>query len=241
MVRSGRPRVTSRCRTGAVSWLRPGAERATRVLPDRAERDRRCVEKRHRRRHRAPGNLRWSIVHASMVTRRHDDRRFSSPNDRLPPNMFTKRLSDASPASRVSRSTTPDFPSSWSRDGRSIVSVRIDSTSGNDLWVHRLQNPGGERLWFNTRFNESQGNVSPDAGGLPTSPTNPGKTRCGSPASPRATSGDRSRRAGACHRGGARVAARSSTSAAAGNSWRVLLVRGRTGIESRSSARSVQG
>ena len=77
--------------------------------------------------------------------------------------MFAKRLSDASPASRVSRSTTPDFPSSWSRDGRSIVSVRIDSTTGNDLWVHRLQNVGGERLWFNTRFNESQGSVSPDS------------------------------------------------------------------------------
>jgi eukaryotic-like serine/threonine-protein kinase len=88
---------------------------------------------------------------------------FSSPNDRLPPNIFTKRLSDASPASRVSRSTMPDFPSSWTRDGSSIVGVRIDSASGNDLWVHRLQHPEGERLWFNTQFNESQGSVSPDS------------------------------------------------------------------------------
>ena len=44
------------------------------------------------RRHRAPGNLRRSIVHAAMVTRRHDDLVFSSPDDRLPPNLFTKRV-----------------------------------------------------------------------------------------------------------------------------------------------------
>ena len=88
---------------------------------------------------------------------------FSSPGDRLPPNLFTKRVLGASPASRVSRSASPDFPSSWSPDGRSIVSVRIDSTTGNDLWIQQLQRPEGERLWFNTPSNESQGKVSPDA------------------------------------------------------------------------------
>jgi hypothetical protein len=58
--------------------------------------------------------------------------------------------------------TAPDFASGWSGDGRSIVSVRVDPASGDDLWVHHAKHGVGERLPFNTRFNESLGKVSPD-------------------------------------------------------------------------------
>jgi len=56
----------------------------------------------------------------------------------------------------------PNFASSWSGDGRSIVSVHIDPKTRNDLWVVRLQDAVAAPLPFNTPFNETQGKVSPD-------------------------------------------------------------------------------
>lgn len=89
---------------------------------------------------------------------------FSGPGEKPPPKLFVKHIGDQGPAVRLTAPATiaPDFASGWSADGRSIVSVRVDPASGDDLWVHHPERGVGEPLSFNTRFNESLGKVSPD-------------------------------------------------------------------------------
>jgi eukaryotic-like serine/threonine-protein kinase len=88
---------------------------------------------------------------------------FTGPGiERPPPKLFIKSVANAGAALRVGVSKVPAFASSWSADGRSIVSVRVDGANRHDLWVHRLQDAVDERLPFNTPFNESHGRISPD-------------------------------------------------------------------------------
>jgi eukaryotic-like serine/threonine-protein kinase len=89
---------------------------------------------------------------------------FSGPGEKPPPKLFVKSVGNQSSAVRLTApaTTAPDFASGWSGDGRSIVSVRVDSDSGNDLWVHDPERGVGKPLPFNTRFSESLGKVSPD-------------------------------------------------------------------------------
>jgi serine/threonine protein kinase len=87
---------------------------------------------------------------------------FSGPGQSPPPKLFIKTVAGVGAASRIGDSATPNFASSWSGDGKSIVSVRIDPATRNDLWVQRLQDTRGEPLPFNTAFNETSGKVSPD-------------------------------------------------------------------------------
>ena len=89
---------------------------------------------------------------------------FSGPGERPPPKLFVKKIGDHAPAVRLTApaTTAPDFASGWSADGRSIVSVRVDSARGNDLWLHDPERGGAQPLPLNTRFNESLGKVSPD-------------------------------------------------------------------------------
>jgi len=87
---------------------------------------------------------------------------FTGPGENPPPKMFIRNVTDTSPASRFGLATTPNFASSWTADGRSIVSARIDPATRNDLWVQRVQDGAAERLSFNTQFNEAQGRVSSD-------------------------------------------------------------------------------
>jgi Tol biopolymer transport system component len=63
---------------------------------------------------------------------------------------------------QVGPSSVPNFASSCSSDGSTIVSVRLDALHRNDLWVQQLQQESGERLSINTDANESQGKLSPD-------------------------------------------------------------------------------
>ncbi len=87
---------------------------------------------------------------------------FTGPGERPPPKLFIRNVTDTSPASRFAIASTPNFASSWSADGSSIVSVRIDPASRNDLWVQRVQDGAADPLSFNTPFNEFDGKVSPD-------------------------------------------------------------------------------
>ena len=89
---------------------------------------------------------------------------FSGPGEKPPPKLFVKKVGDQAPAVRLTApaTTAPDFASGWSGDGRSIVSVRVNPASGNDLWVHDAERGVGEPWSFNTRFNESSGKVSRD-------------------------------------------------------------------------------
>jgi Tol biopolymer transport system component len=81
---------------------------------------------------------------------------------RNPGPFLLKTDTDTGAPSRIGDSATPNFASSWSGDGQSIVSVRIDPATRNDLWIQRLKDGGGERMAINTSFNESDGKVSPD-------------------------------------------------------------------------------
>lgn len=88
---------------------------------------------------------------------------FTGPGQNPPPKLFSMNLGGASSAvAQVGESPTANFAASWSGDGRSIVSVRLNSATRHDLWVQRLQDNHSERLPFNTPFNESDGKVSPD-------------------------------------------------------------------------------
>jgi serine/threonine protein kinase/Tol biopolymer transport system component len=87
---------------------------------------------------------------------------FTGPGGAPPPKLFIKSIANAGVAPRIGVAKVPNFASSWSTDGRSIVSVRVDPVNHNDLWVHRLQDAVDERLPFNTAFNESHGRISPD-------------------------------------------------------------------------------
>jgi serine/threonine protein kinase len=88
---------------------------------------------------------------------------FTGPGPFPPPKMFVRDVTGAGAVTRVgSAALTPDFASSWSGDGGSIVSVRIDPVNRNDLWVHRTADASDIRLSINTPFNESHGKVSPD-------------------------------------------------------------------------------
>jgi serine/threonine protein kinase len=86
----------------------------------------------------------------------------TGPGENPPPKLFIKSVANAGVASRIGASKVPDFASSWSPDGRTIVSVRIDPANRKDIWVHHLNDAADVRLPFNTPFNESHGRVSPD-------------------------------------------------------------------------------
>jgi eukaryotic-like serine/threonine-protein kinase len=88
---------------------------------------------------------------------------FSGPGPGPPPKMFVRSVAGTGAVSRAGSAVLmPDFASSWSGDGGSIVSVRIDPVNRNDLWMHRLSDDTDTRLAINTPFNESHGKVSPD-------------------------------------------------------------------------------
>ncbi|MEO6238190.1 MAG: protein kinase [Vicinamibacterales bacterium] len=89
---------------------------------------------------------------------------FSGPGEGPPPKLFIKSLEESTAATRLGGlSKVPNFASSWSGDGRSIVSVRIDPLTGTDLWVQRVADGVGYGLPINTRSNESHAKVSPDS------------------------------------------------------------------------------
>ena len=88
---------------------------------------------------------------------------FSGYGPGPPPKLFVRNMTGPTP-SLVAGSRVPNFASSWSADGLSVVSVRStqDPATRHDLWTQRLQDGVAERLAFNTSFNESHGKVSPD-------------------------------------------------------------------------------
>jgi eukaryotic-like serine/threonine-protein kinase len=88
---------------------------------------------------------------------------FSGPGPGPPPKMFIRSVAGAGAVSQVGAAgLMPDFASSWSNDGDSLISVRIDPVNRNDLWMHRMSDASDTRLSINTTFNESHGRVSPD-------------------------------------------------------------------------------
>jgi serine/threonine protein kinase/Tol biopolymer transport system component len=87
---------------------------------------------------------------------------FTGPGQRPPPKLFVQHLSRRGPASLVADSPLPEFVASVTADPETVISVLIDPTTGNDLWMRRLRDGRNERLSINTPANESYGRVSPD-------------------------------------------------------------------------------
>lgn len=88
---------------------------------------------------------------------------YSSPGQRPPPKLFVRNLARSSAPNLVAASPLPNFASSWSPDGRSLISVRTqDPVNRHDLWLQSLSGGSARRLPFNTPFNESHAKVSPD-------------------------------------------------------------------------------
>jgi Tol biopolymer transport system component len=80
-----------------------------------------------------------------------------------PPKLYVRNVKGSEAASLVVESRLPNFASSWSPDGRSIVSVRsTDPAKRHDLWIQRLPDGAAVPLAFNTSSNEFHGKVSPD-------------------------------------------------------------------------------
>lgn len=94
----------------------------------------------------------------------HDGARivFTGPGRVPPPKIWSKNLSGSGTEMQVGPSSVPNFASSCSSDGSTIVSVRLDAVHRNDLWVQQLRQESGERLSINTDANESYGKLSPD-------------------------------------------------------------------------------
>ena len=80
----------------------------------------------------------------------------------MPPRLLIKSLQAPTPDVERGGSRLPAFASSWCGDGTRIVSVRIDPTTRDDLYIDHLQDGRTERLPMNSTANEYQAVVSPD-------------------------------------------------------------------------------
>ena len=80
----------------------------------------------------------------------------------VPPRLLVKSLQRPNADLELGGSRLPAFASSWCGDGARIVSVRIDPTTRDDLYVDYLEGGRVERLPMNSAANEYQAVVSPD-------------------------------------------------------------------------------
>ena len=87
---------------------------------------------------------------------------FTGPGENPPPKLFIRNITDTSPASRFVTAQTANFASSWTADGRSIVSVRMDPASRNDSWVQHVPDGLRSACPSTRRSTSLTGKVSPD-------------------------------------------------------------------------------
>jgi Tol biopolymer transport system component len=88
---------------------------------------------------------------------------FSGYAHRPPPNLFVTDLSLPGAPVHAGQVQSPEFASSWSGDGGTILTVRTqDATNGHDLWIRRHPGGAAERLAVNTPAHEFLGELSPD-------------------------------------------------------------------------------
>ena len=97
---------------------------------------------------------RWSFDGTRII--------FTGPGQRPPPKLFVQDFARPGPATLVADSSFPEFVSSLNDDGDTVVSVRIDPATRNDLWTRRIRDGSEARLSINTPSNESYARVSPD-------------------------------------------------------------------------------
>jgi Tol biopolymer transport system component len=79
-----------------------------------------------------------------------------------PPNLFVKRLVAAGAAERLVRGPIEYFPADWSPDGKSVVYSTEGRDTRGDLWVMPMSGDRTPTSFLQTRFDESEGRISPD-------------------------------------------------------------------------------
>jgi len=79
------------------------------------------------------------------------------------PNLFEKVSSGAGNEERVLKRSFPNFPFSWSGDGRLLVYGAIDPKTRWDLWVLPLDKDREPFALLQTEFDERSGQLSPDS------------------------------------------------------------------------------
>jgi serine/threonine protein kinase/Tol biopolymer transport system component len=78
------------------------------------------------------------------------------------PNLFWRSSDGSGSDERLTTSTHPQFPSSFSPDGKALLFVDGDRSTGADLWVLPLEGERTPRPFLRTPFKEREGSFSPD-------------------------------------------------------------------------------
>ena len=78
--------------------------------------------------------------------------------------IFLKPVPGNTEAITLAASSTPEWPTDWSRDGHYLLFDRMDPETHRDLWYFRVGNDGTfeEVPFLRTRFDEKLGQFSPD-------------------------------------------------------------------------------
>jgi serine/threonine protein kinase/Tol biopolymer transport system component len=87
---------------------------------------------------------------------------YTAPGRAPLPTLFATAEDHLATSSRIGTATLPTFASSWSHDGKVIVSVRIDPATRTDLHSESTDGARRERLSINSDGNDYLGVLSPD-------------------------------------------------------------------------------
>jgi serine/threonine-protein kinase len=78
------------------------------------------------------------------------------------PNLFWKSADGSGPDERLTTSTHAQFPYSFSPDGKALLFLDHDRSTGDDLWILPLEGDRTPRPYLRTPFKEQEASFSPD-------------------------------------------------------------------------------
>ena len=79
-------------------------------------------------------------------------------------NLFWRAADASTPEERLTTSQHPQFPYSFSPDGKALLLLDIDPSTGEDLWIMPLEGDKTPRPFVRTPFREHLASFSPDGG-----------------------------------------------------------------------------
>ena len=97
----------------------------------------------------------WSPDGSSLV--------YASAHD-TPPNLYRRTLASTA-EERLMTSPTQNYPTDWSRDGRTMLYWNTDPKTGGDLWTLPASGDHKPAPLLRTPYSEFGGRFSPEAGG----------------------------------------------------------------------------
>jgi dipeptidyl aminopeptidase/acylaminoacyl peptidase len=77
-------------------------------------------------------------------------------------NLFWKPADGSGPDELLTTSEHAQFPCSFSPDGKALLFLEIDPSTGDDLWILPLEGERTPRLFLQTPFKGHQASISPD-------------------------------------------------------------------------------